>query len=67
MDWDDIRKARKRILLATDWTQGADVQSIMSESEKNAWAEFRQKLRDLTKDFETPESVIFPEPPSSKF
>ena len=67
MNWDDIKKARDRLLYQCDWTQCADVQANMSESDKQKWVVFRQKLRDLTNDFPTPESVVFPDPPYNIF
>ena len=38
----DLRMARNRRLAASDWTQLADAQV-----DKNAWAVYRQQLRDL--------------------
>jgi hypothetical protein len=67
MDWQNVRLARNRILAQTDWTQCADVQSSFTEQQKQDWAMFRQKLRDITKDFDNVENVIFPQPPSLNF
>lgn len=63
MNWDNVRNIRNKILEKTDWTQCADVQNSMSSEDKELWIVFRQKLRDITKDFSEPDKVIFPDPP----
>jgi hypothetical protein len=42
-----IRFERDKKLKESDWTQVAD--SPLSNEEKQLWAEYRQKLRDMTK------------------
>lgn len=44
------RKERDRRLAASDWTQLSDVQ--LSGDDRNAWATYRQQLRDLDMDGE---------------
>jgi hypothetical protein len=41
----EIRTERNKLLLESDWTQGAD--SPLSDSDKTAWATYRQSLRDF--------------------
>jgi len=41
--WKALRKIRDEKLIASDWTQGADVPSDI----KTKWATYRTKLRDL--------------------
>ena len=41
--WKDLRRTRNEKLVASDWTQGADVPSDI----KTKWATYRTKLRDL--------------------
>ena len=41
--WKDLRRIRNEKLIASDWTQGADVPSDI----KTKWATYRTKLRDL--------------------
>ena len=53
-----IRAERDAKLQASDWTQGAD-----SPVDKEAWATYRQALRDITDQETFPESVIWPEVP----
>jgi hypothetical protein len=40
-----LKTHRSALLMATDWTQGAD--SPLSEEEKAEWATYRQVLRDF--------------------
>ena len=60
--WDSIRAKRDQIIRDTDYTMipGATLDQAQ-------WAAYRQILRDLPQTFaETgPESVIWPEPPST--
>ena len=50
--WASLRAERNRRLAACDWTQLADAH--LSQDKKDAWATYRQELRDL------PESVTDP-------
>jgi len=59
--WDDIRAERDRLLADCDWTQVAD--APLTASEKQAWADYRQTLRDIPQDFATPDDVVWPEQP----
>ena len=54
-----IKAWRNRQLEASDWTQLADVDL----SNKDAWAAYRQELRNMLKGVTDPKLVIFPEPP----
>lgn len=54
--WVAFRAERNRRLAACDWTQLADAH--LSQDKKDAWATYRQELRDL------PESVTDPTGPS---
>lgn len=42
---DKLRIERDKALAESDWTQMAD--SPLTNSEKQAWADYRQSLRDL--------------------
>lgn len=60
---DDIYLARLRYwrdneLKATDWTQVAD-----APIDKDAWAEYRQALRDLPEQNTDPRKIQIPERP----
>jgi hypothetical protein len=56
--WDDIRQLRNQLLTQSDWTMLAD-----APVDRDAWVAYRQKLRDLTDEFERPNDVIWPTKP----
>jgi hypothetical protein len=53
-----VRMERDILLSASDWTQVAD-----APVDKQAWAEYRQALRDVPQQSGFPESVTWPIPP----
>jgi hypothetical protein len=55
----DVSQKRQRLLYSTDWTQLPDVLS----EKKQAWAEYRQALRDITSQEGYPFNVIWPTKP----
>lgn len=57
--WIEIRDRRNQLLSACDWTQLQDV----SIPEKQAWASYRQQLRDITLQAD-PFSIVWPIAPS---
>jgi hypothetical protein len=57
--WDVVRNQRSALLAASDWTQLPDVPLAM----KQAWADYRQALRDITLQPD-PFNIIWPTPPS---
>lgn len=66
-DWTAwMRERRGKALTATDWTVGAD--SPLSESKKAEWETYRQALRDLPDNTESPltsrDNVTWPSKPS---
>jgi hypothetical protein len=56
--WNEVRLNRNGLLSQSDWTQLDD-----SKENKEAWALYRQELRDIPQTFSTPESVIWPSKP----
>jgi len=56
--WDNVRGGRDRLLAASDWTQVAD-----APVDQQAWAVYRQALRDIPQDFASPDDVVWPEQP----
>lgn len=58
--WQSVRDTRASLLLACDWTQLPDVPS----DKKNAWAVYRQQLRDITGQLD-PLNIVWPTPPSN--
>lgn len=59
--WKNIRSNRNGLLVQTDWTQLPDVD--LHPELLQALREYRQKLRDLTQDFDNPDDVVFPDNP----
>ena len=60
--WSVVRAYLVSLLSKTDWTQVSDV--ALTIDEKAAWADYRQAIRNIPQDYDTPESVIFPEAPN---
>ena len=60
IDWlfERIRNWRNAELAASDWTQVAD-----SQTDKTAWATYRQALRDLPASNKDPKKIKFPTRP----
>ena len=56
-----LRAERNGKLAETDWTQSPD--SPLSDSDKTAWATYRQELRDITKTYKSLEDVKWPTAP----
>lgn len=56
----NLRNERDRLLVETDWTQLPDV----PEATKNAWQTYRQELRDITKTYQSLDTVVWPTKPS---
>lgn len=56
-----LRTERDIKLAETDWTQAAD--SPLSDSDKTAWATYRQSLRDITDTATSLEDVTWPTKP----
>lgn len=57
-EWPLVRAERDRRLLACDWTQLPDVPLATKE----AWATYRQALRDITNQPD-PFNIVWPQPP----
>lgn len=56
--WNAIKKQRNELLVSLDWTQLPDVPLATKE----AWATYRQALRDITKQSD-PFNIVWPQPP----
>jgi hypothetical protein len=59
--WKQVRAERDRLLSVCDWTQVAD--APLAADEREAWADYRQALRDVPQDFATPDDVVWPTAP----
>lgn len=60
--WADIKAQRKVLFADCDWTQLAD--APLTFTEKEAWADYRQLLRDIPQTYATPDEVIWPTEPA---
>ena len=59
-----VRAKRDALLAASDYTQATDYPSTYAM--RTAWAEYRQQLRDVTKQAGFPAEVEWPVPPAEK-
>ena len=59
--WDQIKNWRNAELARTDWTQVAD-----APGDQEAWATYRQALRDLPSQGGSADEAKFPDVPASK-
>lgn len=59
-----VRAKRDALLAASDYTQATDYPSTYAA--RTAWAEYRQQLRDVTKQAGFPADVVWPVPPAEK-
>lgn len=57
-----MRSARNRLLADSDWTQIAD--NGLSDSDRQAWATYRQALRDFPSTWTPSDIANFPDPPA---
>lgn len=60
--WQDLRSKRNALLAASDWTQLQDAH--LSLEKKQAWADYRQALRDLPEEVTDPMNVEWPADPT---
>jgi hypothetical protein len=56
--WEQIRNWRNRELVATDWAMISD-----APTDKEAWATYRQALRDLPAQGGLADAAVFPARP----
>ena len=59
----DVRQRRNQLLNGCDWTQMSD--SPLSDSDKTAWATYRQSLRDLPSAEGFPFTMSWPTEPGA--
>lgn len=57
--WEDVRNRRNALLSACDWTQLPDV----PQATREAWAGYRQALRDVTQQAD-PMAIVWPVVPA---
>lgn len=64
--WQPIRDKRNQLLRDSDITQLKDshYNDMYAGILTNLWAIYRQKLRDITRNFASPSDVVWPNPPT---
>jgi hypothetical protein len=60
LKWDNVRKLRNVFLSRSDWIALVDCQ--LSNTQRTAWMDYRQSLRDITLQSD-PDNIIWPEEP----
>lgn len=58
--WTEIRGKREMLLKESDWMAFPDV----NHTNKEAWLDYRQALRDIPQNFTNPEDVVWPQKPN---
>lgn len=58
--WGEIRSTRNKYLQKSDYTQLQDW-----TGDREAWATYRQALRDITETYSDPNQVVWPTPPGA--
>lgn len=58
----DVLQKRQRLLYASDWTQIPN--GPLTTTQQEAWATYRQQLRDIPEQSGYPLNVIWPTPPT---
>ena len=58
--WGEIRAKRNQLLKDSDYTMLKDYSTTVSEQE---WTTYRQSLRDIPQDYDSPDEVVYPDKP----
>jgi hypothetical protein len=61
----EARAKRDAALSASDWTQLPDASPLLAPERSQAWAAYRQALRDVTRQSGFPNTVNWPASPST--
>lgn len=61
--WNEVRNKRNELLRESDVYMLVDNYNKLSLSERNAWIEYRQKLRDIPQTYKSPDEVVYPAKP----
>ena len=61
MMWKKIRKERNQLLGESDYLILAD--APVDETQKQEWTTYRQSLRDIPQDYDSPDEVVYPDKP----
>ena len=58
--WAKVRKERNQLLKDSDYTMLKDYPTTVPEQE---WTTYRQSLRDIPQDYDSPDEVVYPDKP----
>ena len=59
--WRKIRKERNKLLKDSDYIMFPDI--TISAEKKEEWETYRQALRDIPQDYDSPDEVVYPDKP----
>ena len=59
--WKIIRNERDKLLKESDYLILAD--APIDETQKQEWTTYRQALRDIPQDYDSPDEVVYPDKP----
>jgi hypothetical protein len=59
--WRKIRKERNQLLKDSDYIMVSD--APITAEKKEEWATYRQALRDIPQDYDSPDEVVYPTKP----
>jgi hypothetical protein len=59
--WWDIRKQRNQLLKDSDYIMFPDI--TITAEKKEEWETYRQSLRDIPQDYDSPDEVVYPDKP----
>ena len=61
MMWRKIRKERNQLLKDSDYIMVSDI--TITTEKKEEWTTYRQSLRDIPQDYDSPDEVVYPDKP----
>ena len=59
--WRKIRKERNQLLKDSDYIMFPDI--TITTEKKEEWETYRQALRDIPQDYDSPDEVVYPDKP----
>ena len=59
--WKKIRKERNQLLKDSDYIMVSD--APITTEKKEEWTTYRQALRDIPQDYDSPDEVVYPDKP----
>lgn len=62
-EWADVRDQRDQLLAESDVYVLPDRWAVLTSDQQQAWANYRQALRDIPQNFSDPADVVWPTKP----